>query len=605
MFRYLALAWDPDTPAAAASAAALRESLRAQPGWQQMLAHPQLAVFCTGMRPGVNEACLLPGSSGIVLGRLFRRHGSQNRTDAVAQLLARSDDITATGGRALVERFWGRYVAFFESGGRVHVLRDPSGTLPCLQLRHQGVTLVFSWLDDVLDLLPQIPTPSVSHMGLAAYMAFGELTGRQTALEGVRQVLAGERTALTGNGRDHSCLLWSAAEVANRPADMGAAEAMTTLRECVERCARAWAGCYGSILLRLSGGVDSSILAACLAADKVPSRLTCLNYHSIGADSDERPYARMAAASAGHELIEYARDPSFRLERMLDVARTPVPNNYVGRLTSSSDAEVAEHVCAPAMFTGAGGDQLFFEVRQWWPAADYLRLRGLDGGFAAAALDAARLGKVSVWKAVRLALTDRFRDRPPALHTLIRRTLIAEPVKRIADQPQDHVHPAFLEPTRLPIGKLTQVQQLAYPAGYYDPYARERAPELVNPLLSQPLVELCLRLPTYLLTHGGRGRALARKAFADAIPRAIATRRSKGGMEEHIKAVLAANLDFARQMLLDGELRRLGLLDRAAVEAAFAGRQAGTGTPVGEIHFCIGVEAWLRRWSTRPRQPAA
>ena len=256
------------------------------------------------------------------------------------------------------------------------------------------------------------------------------------------------------------------------------------------------------------------------------------------------------------------------------------------------------------MFTGSGGDQLFFEVRQWWPAADHLRLRGLDAAFPAAALDAARLGRVSVWKAMRLAVGDRLRKRPPVSDLHTHRVLITDRVRQQSGCPAGFMHPVFVLPTTLPIGKLSQVQQLAYPAGYYDPFSREKAPELVHPLLSQPLIELCLGLPTFLLTAGGRGRALARKAFEGEIPTQIARRRSKGGMEEHVKAVLARNLDFGRQLLLDGELIRLGLIDRSAVEAALSDRQPDKRTPVGEIHFCIGIEAWLQRWSRQRCQPA-
>lgn len=342
---------------------------------------------------------------------------------------------------------------------------------------------------------------------------------------------------------------------------------------------------------------------SCLAEGRTPSRVTGLNYHSVGSDSDERGFARLAATMARRELIEHQRDSTFRLDRILDVARTPVPCDYVGRIASSTDAEIARVVGAPAMFSGAGGDQLFFEVRQWWPAADYLRLRGPDSGFLAAALDAARLGKVSVWRAIRLALADQFRRRPPALDQHKHYALFSDSVRHQAARPAGFVHPVFVSPTALPIGKLMQVQQLANLSAYYDPFIREEAPEFVAPLLSQPLIELCLRLPTFLLIHGGRGRGLARSAFAGAIPSAIAQRRSKGGMDEHVRAVLSNNQDFARQLLLDGELVRLGLIDRAATEAALSGH--GSRSPhASELHVCIAIEAWLRRWPRVTRQAA-
>jgi asparagine synthase (glutamine-hydrolysing) len=153
----------------------------------------------------------------------------------------------------------------------------------------------------------------------------------------------------------------------------------------------------------------------------------------------------------------------------------------------------------------------------------------------------------------------------------------------------------------LPIGKFRQVQELINPCSYYDPYLREAAPEAVSPLLSQPLVELCLALPTWSLTQGGRGRALARRAFAHDIPREIAMRQSKGGMDEHVATVLRRNLPLARSLLLDGQLVANGFLDRTKVEAALAGRLSTQGEYLGEIHDCIAIEAWLRQIAVSAR----
>jgi asparagine synthase (glutamine-hydrolysing) len=140
-----------------------------------------------------------------------------------------------------------------------------------------------------------------------------------------------------------------------------------------------------------------------------------------------------------------------------------------------------------------------------------------------------------------------------------------------------------------------QLRALICPFDYYNPYAPATSPELVHPLMSQPLLELSLRLPTYVLTRGGRGRALAREAFSDRIPSAIASRRSKGGTEEHITAVLQRSLPLARTLLLDGQLVQRGLLDRRRVEASLERRPTQGDAYVSEIHSCIAIEAWLAR----------
>ena len=599
MFRYVAIAWEREDPGEAAEALRVCRTLQARAGWEAPFQAPGLHVFTAGALPGVNTAYSLHASQGIVLGKLFRQGDLDLPvTGEVVLTAAESARIVRGGGEALTSEFWGRYVAFLRTaGGGVHVLRDPSGALPCYRLRQRGVWIVFSWMEDILAADIGLTLPRVNWDALAAQVLLGELAGHETALDGVAQVLPGEAHELGRDG-EHARLLWNAADIARAPNDASPQRAANALRRTVRACTRAWAGCYDGILLRLSGGVDSSIVLGCLSNPDVPARVTCLNYHSAGADSDERGYARLAADQAGRALIERERDAGFRLERVLDVARTPTPGSYIGRIgTSRMDAELAAAYGATALFTGGGGDQLLFEFRRWWPAADYLRLRGIDTGFAAAMMDAARLGRLSVWKTTWLAFADRLRPADLLRDAGTHLTLLRPEAVPRADTLVRFTHPALRSVAGLPAGKLQHVRQLTFPSGYYDPYEREAAPELVNPLLSQPLLELCLRLPTYLLTHGGRGRGLARQAFADELPVEIASRRSKGGMEEHIKAVLLRNLDFARSVLLDGELARRGLLDRARLERALSGRPSALESHIGEFHVYIGIEAWLARWS--------
>jgi asparagine synthase (glutamine-hydrolysing) len=610
MFRYIALAWDDALPSAEPTARRLALDLQAAAGWQTALVVSRLHVLVTGVVPGANQVYPLRAGQGLVLGRLFRQSELMQSSPGPVVLSAHdSDAIVESGGRRLVRDYWGRYVSFLQNPtGGFHVLRDPSGALPCFLMHFQGVAIVFSWLEDLLDSIPALPRPTVHADALAAQLVFGELGGRETALEGITQVLPGEAVPLDSKAAAGS-LLWNAIEQARLTPIEDLAEAARTLRHTVRACAQAWAGCYDGILFRLSGGVDSSILLSCLARGQTSARITCVNYHSPGIDSDERRYARLAAARAQRELIERERVARFRLQTILHAAPTPTPGNHVGRMGSAQmDAELAAAHGATALFTGGGGDQLFFEFRQSWPAADYLRQRGLDRGFAAAAMDAARLGQVSVWRALRLALADRLRPPAPAPIPPRSPNLFTEAVLTQASQGRRFMHPALQAAVSLPVGKRTQARQLMQPIDYYDPFERGAAPEMLNPLLSQPLVEQCLRLPTYLLTHGGRGRGLARQAFAADLPHEIATRRSKGGMEDHFRAVLLDNLEFAKGLLLEGELVSRGLIDRARTEALLCGSPATLASRAGEVHTILAIEAWLRHWQptrSQARSPAA
>lgn len=603
MFRYVALAWDESAAASATLARRLSQSLQAAPDWQAALLQPGLQVFSAGAQPRVNGSYRLGYRQGVVLGKLFRRGETGATTSTPFELGGdEADRILRSGGRTLIDEFWGRYIAFLpDASGRISVLRDPSGTLPCYRMQCQGVDIVFSWLEDLLVTLPALPRPVPDPDAVAACLLLGRLGGRATALQGVTQVLPGEQARLAPSA-EASTPLWSAVGIAAQPLDIDPAHAALRLRQTVRDCAQAWAGSYASILLRLSGGLDSAILLSTLSPIDTSADITCLNYHSPGADSDEREYARLAAKSGGRRLIERERDTQFRLETLLGIAHTPAPESYLGRMgTGRLDVDAARAHGATAIFTGAGGDQLFFERRCTWPATDYLQLRGPDRGFLGATLDAARLARVSFWKALQLAFADRYRHADPLAAIERRPTLASQEALSAIPQRERFTHPGLTAAAALPVGKRDQVLELISPFEYYDPDLRQAAPELVNPLLSQPLVELCLRLPTYVLTRGGRGRALARRAFAGDIPPRIAARRSKGGMEEHITMVLQQNLPFVRSLLLDGQLVGHGLLDRDRLEKALSeggrGRPGAPDVPVIEIHDLVALEAWWQRWS--------
>jgi len=610
VFRYIALAWDESATVSAALARRLGQSLHDAAAWQATFLKAGLQVYTAGARARLDGSHRL-GNQGVVLGRLFRRSEADATSSIDFQLSDDEQDrILRTGGRALVDDFWGRYVAFLpDASGQHSVLRDPTGTLPCYRMQCEGVSIVFSWIEDLLDTLPMLPRPTPDREALATCLQLGRLAGRDTALHGVTQVLAGERSLLDET-QGTNTRLWSAAKMAGQPLDIDPTVAAARLRQTVRACTLAWAGCYEAILLRLSGGLDSSILLSCLSAADTSAAITCLTYHSPGADSDEREYARLAASSAGRLLIERERDTHFRLANVLGMAHSPAPETYLGRMgTGRLDAETAAEHGATAVFTGAGGDQLFFERRCSWPAADYLQLRGIDGGFLGATLDAARLARVSFWRALRLAFTDRYRRIDPCALVNRRSALAREDDPAAIRQRERFIHPELRAAAALPIGKFNQVQELIHPFEFYDPYLRQSSPERVHPLMSQPVAELCLRLPTYALTCGGRGRGLARRAFVRDIPPRIAARRSKGGMEEHITAVLQQNLPFVRGLLLDGQLVRHGLLDRHRLEASLAQVSSEDGRPstphahAGEIHDCVAVEAWWQRWSPSATSP--
>ena len=259
------------------------------------------------------------------------------------------------------------------------------------------------------------------------------------------------------------------------------------------------------------------------------------------------------------------------------------------------------------MAIGFGGDQLFYQECAQWAAGDFLHRRGPRPGLLRVALDAAQIDGLSLWRVLRQAassyllherwspLQDAGRMRPLLLPAAI------EQARRSAG----FLHPLLRHPRGAPSGKLWHAHQISQPFDFYDPIGRSGDAQRISPLYSQPLMELCLRIPTYVLTHGGWDRAVARRAFHDELPPEIRNRRHKGGIEEHLRLTLEHNRPLLRELLLDGALVREGIVDRGRLAEVLSGRATRIAAGSGEILEYAGIEAWLRRSGARIRHPAA
>ena len=118
------------------------------------------------------------------------------------------------------------------------------------------------------------------------------------------------------------------------------------------------------------------------------------------------------------------------------------------------------------------------------------------------------------------------------------------------------------------------------------------------PLLSQPVMEACLSVPTWMWISGGRNRSVARAAFANALPDSILNRRSKGSYTRYYAAIYERKRDDMLCFLMDGLLASRGLLnvDELRREADSVHRPENPlNTRVFDL--CM-VENWVRHQGT-------
>jgi len=375
-------------------------------------------------------------------------------------------------------------------------------------------------------------------------------------------------------------------------------DAVIEVREVTQKCIDAWARSYGLMLHGLSGGFDSAVVLGCLSQSPARPRITCLNQYGAASHEDEREYARAAAVRSGVTLIEVPMCSAADCfdSRQLSAPQTPKPavTALFRLLEIDLINRIATETGARALWTGQGGDHIFLQTTDASSAGDFLDTRGLRSGFIAAVRDAARLSRQPYWFVLRSACSRRLKRTGPRANSLARTPCFVDPAALPNDVDEYVSHPWAADAQDLPQGKQMQIRFLAEVANRHRPIARlERAPQH-HPLLSQPLMEVCLQTPTYLLLRGGRERGLAREAFAQQVPLKILRRRDKGSIVSHATEMIRQSEPFVRELLLEGILVRAGVLVRKELEPYIVQGQSFREEHLLPLLACIAAEVWAR-----------
>ena len=607
MFRYIALVWNVSDEQQSRTAESLDARLRARQ-WTPVFVAKGLRAFCADLGPGTLRAQPLANDAGVILGALFERNRDVDDDSAARRttLTARScEAILVSQGRWLIENCWGNYVAFMRdaAAGTVRVLKDPTGSLPCFTTRSENVAVCFSHVGDCVDLGLRRFTIDREYLR-ARVLGFNDL--QRNPLEGVEQVRRGECVELDPAAEPlvrSSRAYWNPFTFAGGESAIEDPEyAAAAMRATVRSCTQTLSAGHASLLHRLSGGLDSSIVAGCLGRASTQPRITCYTYFNPEGRSDERPWARLAAEHTGFEHVECPIVPAN--VSLADLVRPrpatePLPL-LAYLLRSTVEHRLATERKATAVFTGDGGDSGFCSDSFPYAVSDYLRRHGPRPAALRLASEVALRTERSTW-AVLLSSTRhwlfgaKMSEQLPAL--LMGSRLVSAQLRDARTIPDNYPHPWFGELRHVPWDLIRRLGVLVSTPEFYNVTdAAQAEPEVVSPLYAQPAVELFLRIPIHVHAEGGRDRGLARRAFAREVPEPILQRLWKDRAPGFHSEVLLRNLDLVREILLDGVLVNEGLLDRAAVEAALAPGPSKTDVLPVEIYRHLDVEVWARYW---------
>lgn len=520
----------------------------------------------------------IAGNRGWVLGHLFEREGSPAADNPDLKL-------SPPGADKMMKGFWGSYVAIAADRDALRVVRDPSGGLACYHLELDG--------DHVFTSIPHLLfdcgllRARIDWVEVARSLADHAARPRRTAIQGVDELLPGTLLTISARRAERRSV-WNPWEHATVEPVEDPPEA---LRQALCWTLEAWGRTLRRPLIEISGGLDSAIVAAGMSQASPEASL--ITFAAARGDPDETLYAKTIADHLALDLaIVQPRIEDVDLRRSL-CADLPRPNARA--FTQAADAQSLRHgraIGADAFVSGGGGDDIFCYLRTVLPAIDRLRCEGARA-MLSSAMDIAVMNHSTFWEALyriirrlvrrgsgRSAVDLRFLSRDAGAY-------IRRPTDAQSGEP-------------LP-GKADHVRSIVTIHNYLEGHARAQFAPILSPLLSQPIVECCLSIPTWHWCQGGRNRAVARRAFHDRLPGTVLERRSKGHFDGFCAALLDANRELIRSMLLEGQLAREGLLDRGAVATDLA-KPFPPAETVTRLLALVDVESWTASWQSRAAQ---
>ena len=545
------------------------ERLRGREGWT-IIAEQADAVVAA---PDALEVKRVGRS--FILGALFERqaHGS-----AAKKFI----------GGDITQSYWGAYVAVIAGSDGVVVMRDPSGRMPCFSACWRGWRVFVGDLQDLQAL--GWKASGIAWSVLGEFLQEPRMHDGRTALDGVCELLPGQSMGASGETN----LVWSPADYVHDEIDVD--DARELVRDTVMHCVGTWAARYERILHLLSGGLDSSVVLACIAENGLAGRVRCLNFTGgDGSELDEGRYAREAADRAGVELVQRQFKPrQVQLGRARAIRNTPRPSGYAYSIENDDfELEAAEEWRADACFSAAGGDGLFYQLRAKIYCADYLQIRGLRPGLARVAYESALLTRSSVWSMLATGL--RFREGAFDPAAAARNPYLADGVGAEAQGWFDR-HPWARATKALPPGKKLHLWALLDALNFTYNYRRAEIAETILPLVSQPIIEAMLRVPSFVLARGGTDRTLVREAFADKVPASIINRAGKGAMDGYYAELCCANAPIIRDRLLGGVLASKGLLNTERIAKVLPVQGEPADGAEADLLKLFAAEVWAEAW---------
>jgi asparagine synthase (glutamine-hydrolysing) len=524
-------------------------------------------------------------------------------------------------GPSAVERFIGMFaIALWHTPSReLHLLRDRLGVKP-LYYHWDGRVLAFG---SELKALRAFSgwTPELDHDALCDYLRYGYVNDPRTIYRNVFKLPPAHRLVLDNDGGLTLHRYWNVLDHVGRRQGRSEAELADELETLMIDAFRLRMIADVPVGVFLSGGVDSSVLAAILQKHG-DQRIKTFTIGFDVPEYDESPYAAEVARhleTDHHCRILKVDDAKRLLPRWGELYDEPFGDES-GIPTLMVSQVAAEQV--KVVLSADGGDELFSGYNGYRTTLDqWSRVQGLPVGLrklAAGAIRGVGMACADDWLAGRGwhgGLDEKLRRRITTRLSLIGERIGARGVGELFDGALAHFRRDELS-RLIGRGAATRVAADGYPGvdgeklclwdlhNYLpgDVLTKvDRATMAVSiegrePLIDHRLAEFAFSLP-FEMRRGTLGaKHLLKKLLYRYVPRALVD-RPKRGFGVPVKQWLATDLlPLVHDHLNPRTVAEQGLFDPALVGRYVARLQAGDVTVRQRVWLLVAFQMWHRRW---------
>ena len=478
--------------------------------------------------------------------------------------------------------------------GTTHLVRDRLGVLPLYYLSTPQQLVFGSEIKAVL--AGGTAQPGVDFLSLDAYLSGRSVPSPDTLFDGVKKLPPAHRATVTRAGQISLTRYWQP-PAADPRGQWSPGAAVDAVDEAVTAAVDSALVADVPVGAYLSGGVDSSLIVAKIAALRPDRRVQTFAAGFGNPGTDELPWARRVSEHVGtdhHEVHVDARDfeslwPELTWHR--DAPISEPADIAVYRLAQTAGQSVR------VILSGEGGDELFAGYPKYRAARAVAAASALPAGLRAWGVSAVENRLPASLARARIALraagadttAEQYRTWFAPFTARERRSLLGSlPTRELSlgnnGSGRDVIREMLLADLDgwLPDNLLERGDRMSMAASL----------ELRPPLLDHRLVDLAFRLPSSVKVRGGTTKWVLKEVARRYLPAEVVDRRKVG-----FRVPLS---DWFRSGLRDSMWDRLTgadsfvaqTLDRTAVRELLERHESGRFNEENRIWTLMCLEVW-------------